>query len=206
MYLPPQFEVNDRAWVMELIDRNPFGSLVTAGATYPRVSHVPVVASLLDGELRIVGHVARANPHARSILEREPATIVVQGPHAYVSASWYERPYETVPTWNYVAAHLCGRLRECDAWEAVRRLAERTEGAAGWDPQRLDSGFRDGQLRGIVAFEMRVEELYAKAKLSQNRTRADRERVREHLAASKDQVERACAGEMARFLAPEDTL
>ncbi len=104
MYLPPQFEVNDRAWVMELISRNPFGSLVTAGAAYPRVTQLPVVASLQDGKLRVVGHVARANPHADSILEGEPATIVVQGPHAYVSASWYERPYETVPTWNYVAA------------------------------------------------------------------------------------------------------
>jgi transcriptional regulator len=206
MYLPPQFEVNDRAWVMELIDRNPFGSLVTAGAPYPRVTQLPLVARPREGELRVVGHVARANPHSRSILEGEPATILVQGPHAYVSASWYERPYETVPTWNYVAAHLCGRLRECDAWEAVRLLAERTEGAAGWDPQRLDPGYRDGQLRGIVAFEMRVEELYAKAKLSQNRTQADRERVLEHLAASKDQIERACAAEMARFLAPEDAL
>ncbi len=199
MYTPREFEVTDRAWALELIRRYPFGLLVTSEGEYPRSTHLPLVAQERDDGIWIVGHVARANPQSRSILAGAPATLIFQGPHAYVSASWYEEPYATVPTWNYTAVHACGRLRECDAWYALRLLTERVEGsgADAWDPQRLDADYRDGQLRAIVAFELRAELLIAKAKLSQNRTEPDRLRVTEQLARSDDQTERECADAMA---------
>ena len=198
MYLPPAFEVTDRAWIAELIERHPFGLLVTSESAYPRASHLPIVAQAVDDGLRLVGHVAAANPHAESIRAGSPATIVFQGAHAYVSAAWYEQPYETVPTWNYTAVHVNGRLRECDAREALELLAERVEGNApgAWDPAKLDSGYLANQLRGIVAFELRSERVLAKAKLSQNRTQADRRRVIARLVASSDQTERECGEAM----------
>jgi transcriptional regulator len=198
MYLPPYFKVDDRAWVVELIGRHPFGSLVTADAEYPRVSHVPLVCRENEGRFEVIGHVARGNPHAQSILEGARATIVFQGPHAYVSASWYEEPYETVPTWNYTAVHVLGGLREYDAWQAVTLLSTKMEGtgAAAWDPQRLRTEYRAKQLQGIVAFALVAERIYAKAKLSQNRTKADRMRVISRLEASDDQVARECGQEM----------
>lgn len=198
MYIPQQFDVTDRAWVAGLIERHPFGLLVTNDAPYPRISHIPLLAELKGEELRLIGHVARANPHARSIADGAAAALVIEGPHAYVSASWYEEPYATVPTWNYVAAHVCGRLENCDAWRAVRLLSERAERANGteWQPDRLDRDYRDGQLRAIVAFELRAETIYAKAKLSQNRTETDRQRVIARLSESADQNDRACAEAM----------
>ena len=114
-----------------------------------------------------------------SIPRRIPATLVFQGPHAYVSASWYEEPYKTVPTWNYTAVHVYGRLHEFDAWEAVKLLTEGIEGdaAGAWDPDRLAPEYRDRQLAAIVGFKLRADAIYAKAKLSQNRTGTDRLRV-----------------------------
>lgn len=202
MYIPPQFEVNDRAWIRELIDRYPFGMLVTADAEFPRVSHLPLVATERDDGLWIVGHVARANPHVDSIRNQALATIVFAGAHAYVSAAWYEEPYETVPTWNYTAVHACGRLHEYDSWSAVTLLSKRMERGKTdpWDPQLLSVEYRESQLRGIVAFELRAEQIYAKAKLSQNRTMADRLRVIGHLQPSEDQTDRACALEMLRAI------
>jgi transcriptional regulator len=125
---------------------------------------------------------------------------VFQGPHAYVSASWYEEPYATVPTWNYSAVHVVGRLREFDAWEAVRLLSRTIEGsgASAWDPERLDERYRANQLRGIVAFELHAKAIYAKAKLSQNRSDVDRRRVIERLGASADQTDRECAEAMIK--------
>ncbi|HXB81925.1 MAG TPA: FMN-binding negative transcriptional regulator [Candidatus Acidoferrum sp.] len=202
MYIPPDFEVADSAAVIALIDRFPFGLLVTNEEPYPSLTHLPMIAELRNGELWVLGHVARANGHARSITNHCPATVAFQGAHAYVSASWYEEPYATVPTWNYTAAHLCGTLREGDAWDVLTRLTEKFEGgrADAWDPQRLETDFREKQLRGIVAFEMRAERIYAKAKLSQNRTDADRIRVIRQLSESADVLERECAEDMRRSL------
>ena len=202
MYIPPDFEVADSAAVVTLVDRFPFGLLVTNEEPYPRLTHLPMIAELRDGELWVLGHVARANGHAQSIANQCPATIAFQGAHAYVSASWYEEPYVTVPTWNYTAAHLCGTLREGDAWDVLVRLTAKFERgrADAWDPQRLETDFREKQQRGIVAFEMRAERIYAKAKLSQNRTRADRMRVIQQLLLSSDALDRECADDMRRSL------
>ncbi|MGA7200724.1 MAG: FMN-binding negative transcriptional regulator [Candidatus Cybelea sp.] len=202
MYIPPDFEVADIAAVVTLVDRFPFGLLVTNEEPYPRLTHLPMIAELRDGELWVLGHVARANGHAQSIANQCPATIAFQGAHAYVSASWYEEPYVTVPTWNYTAAHLCGTLREGDAWDVLVRLTAKFERgrADAWDPQRLETDFREKQQRGIVAFEMRAERIYAKAKLSQNRTRADRMRVIQQLLLSSDALDRECADDMRRSL------
>jgi transcriptional regulator len=198
MYVPSQFEVTDQAWALALIERHPFGLLVTGDGEYPRVSHIPMIAQAREDGVWIIGHVARANPHAQEIIARAAATLVFEGPHAYVSAAWYEEPYATVPTWNYTAVHVCGRLRETDAWGAVQLLSKKMEGEKpdAWQPGRLDAGYRDAQRRAIVAFELHAEALFGKAKLSQNRTAADRARVASMLAASKSQTDRECADAM----------
>lgn len=184
--------------MLDLIERYPFGLLITGEDEYPRVSHLPLIAQERQDGIWVVGHVARNNPHAQSIVAQAPATVVFRGPHAYISASWYEEPYATVPTWNYSAAHVCGRLRRYDAWDAVKLLSAKLEGekADACDPQRLETRYRDSQLRAIVGFEMRADAIYGKAKLSQNRTEADRARVIRKLSASANQIDRECAEDM----------
>jgi transcriptional regulator len=196
VYVPRHFEVTGRAWVLELIERYPFGMLIAGDGEYPLVSHVPIVAQERDGAIWAIGHVARANPQSALIAAQAPATLVFRGPHAYVSASWYEAPYETVPTWNYTAAQLCGYLRPSDSWHAVKLLSAKMEGERGWNPELLEPAYRAAQLRAIVAFELRADTIYAKAKLSQNRTDADRERVVAMLLGSANEGDRECGEAM----------
>ena len=198
MYTPPSFAAGDD-FALALIAEYPFGMLMTPGDGAPQITHLPMLADDRDDGLWLLGHVARANPHAQTILEGTArATAVFVGPHAYVSPSWYEEPYETVPTWNYAAVHCEGLLREGDAYDTVARLTGAFEAGRPqpWRMERLDVAYVENQLRGIVAFEMRVETIRAKAKLSQNRTPADRDRVAANLEASPFDLDRACAAAM----------
>ncbi|MGA8532959.1 MAG: FMN-binding negative transcriptional regulator [Candidatus Tumulicola sp.] len=198
MYVPPAFSVADRDFALDLIARYPFGLLLGCDAAFPYATHLPMLALQRDGELWIAGHVARANPHARAILEAEPATAVFSGPHAYVSAGWYEEPATNVPTWNYTAAHASGRLEQREAGAILGLLTAvfERERAQPWELEGMDAAYYENQLRGIVAFEMRVERLVCAAKLSQNRTSADRGRVVEELSRSSRPLDRDCAQAM----------
>ena len=204
MYIPPAFSVDDRAWATALMERYPFGLLVTCDGPFATTTHLPMFAFEREEALYVAGHVAAANPHAKSIGAGAPATAVFTGPHAFVSASWYEEPYKTVPTWNYSAVRASGRLQAAPAAEVVRELSVRFEGDApgAWRPDGLTAEYFENQLRGIVAFEMRVEVLDAKAKLSQNRTPEDRARVYRALSSSSDPMDRACAAAMREMEAP----
>jgi transcriptional regulator len=145
---------------------------------YPAATLLPV---LWDGD-RLVLHMARANPHWRSIRPGAPALAVVTGDEAYVSAAWYPSKAEhgrVVPTWNYSAVHITGRaeVREDPAWlrDAVTRLTDAHEGdrAQPWSVADAPDRYVEKQLRAIVGIEVTVERVEAKAKLSQNRDDAD---------------------------------
>src|SRR4026207_2347198 len=124
------------------------------------------------GPLR--GHVARANPHWRYLAAGRPTLVVFAGAHAYVSPSGYAT-HPSVPTWNYVAVHASGTgsLVE-DASRVKALLADLVhvyEGAGGtaWSFESLPDDYVAGMQRGIVAFEIPIDRLEGKAKLSQNR-------------------------------------
>lgn len=159
------------------------GWLVTAtDAGPPEATLMPV---LWHGE-RIVAHMAKANRHWRHIAEGTPGLLIVTGPEAYISPSWYASKAEhgrVVPTWNYLAVHLTGTVevhRDAD-WlvAAVTALTyhHEAERPGRWRVTDAPSGFIDAQLNAIVGIEMHVEHVEAKAKLSQNRSDADRHGV-----------------------------
>jgi transcriptional regulator len=131
----------------------------------------------------VIAHMARANPHWREISDDSPCLAIVAGPQAYISPSWYASKAEhgrVVPTWNYSAAHLTGTIRVHDDpdWvrEAVTRLTDRHEQPREqpWAVTDAPATFVDKNLKAIVGLEMSVERVEAKAKLSQNRSDADR--------------------------------
>ena len=196
MYVPPLFAVESRAWALELAASYPFGLLVTCDDDgTPRASHLPMLLEADGGDgLRVAGHVAKANPQAAQILAGAKATAIFEGPHAYVSPRWYAEPYHNVPTWDYVAVHAEGRLVEAESRPVLDRLVAAFEtGPDPWRFARVDAGYAEKQLRGIVAFELPVERLIPAAKMSQNRTQEDRDRVREALSRSESPEDRACA-------------
>jgi transcriptional regulator len=199
VYVPRHFDASDPGRCHALIRAEPFGTLVSvdeAGA--PFATHLPFLLDADRGPLgTLLGHVARANPHWR-LFDARPVLAVFQGPHAYVSPAWYEA-HPSVPTWNYVAAHAYGVPAILEEPARVTALLGRlveTHEAGRPDPWRLDSLAEDylgGMLRGIVAFEIPIDRLEGKAKLSQNRGAGDRARVRAALAGGDDPVARAVA-------------
>jgi transcriptional regulator len=147
-----------------------------------------------------VGHVARANPQWREIGAGLDALVVFQGADAYVSPSWYAAKREhgkVVPTWNYVIVQARGRARIHDdpAWlrTQVGMLTDHHEAdrAQPWAVRDAPDDFVAGQLKGIDGVEIEIASLDGKAKLSQNRSAADRAGVRDGLAQAHDPVARA---------------
>jgi transcriptional regulator len=182
LYVPGHFAAGDRAAVARLLHDHPFATLVTPGTDEPLVTHLPLV-HVADCEPHgtLLGHFARANPHARASADADSIAIF-HGPHAYVSPSWYAEPAAAVPTWNYAVVHVHGRIAldtDPTATRAVldlliRRFESRRAApwALGLDPQRLAA-----MVGAIVGFRLTIHRLDAKFKLTQNRSPDDRARV-----------------------------
>lgn len=202
MYVPDHFAVTDADEVAEMLRRTPFGCLITHGPDGLFASHLPFLHDPQRGVL--AGHLARANPHERLATEGE-ALVVFQGPHAYVSPGWYPSKAEhgrVVPTWNYEAVHVYGRLswRRDRDWllGLVTALTKRFEAAqpAPWRVDDAPADHIERLLGAIVGLEVRIERVVAKRKFSQNRPQADVHGVVAGLSASPAELDRALAEAM----------
>jgi transcriptional regulator len=186
LYVPPLFRIDDQAKLAEFIARNAFGTLVSSGEDGLRVSHIPFLPEVgADGKLRLLGHVARANGQWRELEGAREVLAIFQGPHGYISPTWYEN-HPAVPTWNYAVVHAHGKVRPLDE-AGLRRLIGRlsdTYEAGRPNPWRMEAQadeFLAGLVKAIVGFELEVERLEGKFKLSQNRPGNDALRVVEAL-------------------------
>lgn len=204
MYPPPWFRTHDRTRLLEAIRRYPFATILAVDDE-GRVE-VAQAPTLLDEEGRSLQfHLARNNAVARLLEEGRPAQLLFLGPDAYVSPTWYAEPHTNVPTWNYVTVLVrAPSARPLDARELrehLRRSAARFEAEAGsedWSLDLLDDRDVAKALPLIRGFEVRLEHLEGRFKLSQNRAPADRERVRLRLAESVD----SRARELAEWMEP----
>ena len=208
MYTPSHFAEESKEVLHWLIREHSFGILVTGGEAGLQATHLPF---LLDGEREgqgvLLGHVARANPQWKALAAGDEALAIFRGPHAYVSPGGYVTP-EAVPTWNYVAVHVYGRPRLVEDQGAllslVTRLAARYEEgrAQPWSPAKVSPAFVSAKLGGIVGFELAIERIVGKKKLSQNLAREDRLAATEALSASGDAESVAVAELMRETLLP----
>ncbi|MFW5418535.1 FMN-binding negative transcriptional regulator [Nocardiopsis sp. CNT-189] len=209
MYIPTAFAAPGPEAVAGLLRDSGAADLVTRTADGFDATPVPFVHDPRPRPHgRLLGHLARNNPQWRAGLGGgAPALVIVRGPDAYVTPTWYASKREhgrTVPTWNYVTAHLHGRLVAHDdpAWteDAVRRLTLLHEAgrAEPWSVDDAPRRFTEGQLRAIVGVEVLIERVEAKWKLSQNRSGADRDGVEAGLRADPAPGARAVADAMAR--------
>jgi transcriptional regulator len=181
-----------------------FGLLVTRDADGFATSYLPWDLDAARGVL--VGHLARYNPQSRLSVEGADALVVFQGPHAYVSPSWYPGKREDprqVPTWDYLAVEARGRLVAFDddarLHGLLTRLTDRNESGRErrWRIEDAPEDYVREQMRHVVGIELHVEQLIGRYKLSQNRDAADREGARAGLAAAPTERERAVAKAIA---------
>jgi transcriptional regulator len=174
LYIPPHFRVDDPQELDAFVAAHAFGTLVSAGPAGLHISHVPFIPERgSDGKLCLQGHLARANPQWQALENAQHLVAIFQGPHAYISPGWYQN-HPSVPTWNYVAVHAHGRARlmdEAELHDLVIRLSDTYEAGRPkpWRAVELPAPYAESMLKMIVGFEIEVERLDGKYKLSQNR-------------------------------------
>ena len=207
MYVPGAFAVEDPAVARELIARYGFATLISSGPDGLMATHVPVqYQSAPAGAGRLVAHLSRSNPHA-AILDGAAVLTIFQGPHAYISPSWYAT-HPAVPTWNYAAVHVYGRARTITEPARLRDIVGRLvatyedERPQPWRMSSVPDRYIDGMLNAVTGVEIDIERIEAKHKLSQNRVAEDRTRVIAALESSADAHDRELAAYMSRHASP----
>lgn len=193
MYIPKIFKNENAEEIEEFIHQNSFGILVSTENGIPLATHIPIELAEREGKKVLYGHLARANGQWRSFDENKEVLAIFTGPHAYISASLYTG--ENVPTWNYVAVHVYGKIRIIegqDLWQSLKKLVDKYEQTSE-NPVRLETMSEkmvENQMRAIVGFEIEITDIQAKYKLSQNRNAEDYQSVVEHLQQSSDPITR----------------
>jgi transcriptional regulator len=193
MYRPDAFRVNDHQRLLEHAMAHPFATVITERDGALTVSHLPLLVDPERGVLR--GHLARANPQYQDLAARTQALAIFHGPHAYVSPSVYEEQ-PSVPTWNYVVVHARGRGRLVEE-SVLRTILDDLVGRfdpTGWRLEGSEEYVRSA-LDAIAGFEISIEQLEGKWKLSQNRSLGDQMRVAAWLEGG-DETSRAVAALM----------
>ena len=110
MYIPHYFRNNNIAEVKDFIKQNSFAILINNSGNQIYATHIPLVLGQDDkGNDTLTGHISRANPQLKNFKENSEVLVIFNGPHTYISSSWYD--HENVPTWNYIAVHITGKLK-----------------------------------------------------------------------------------------------
>lgn len=202
MFIPDLYRETDTGILQNLIDANPFGTLIGQHDGAPFASHIPFVLDRTPGTHgTLVAHVSKNNPHGEMFDGEATLLAVFEGPHAYVSPRWYA-PGDAVPTWNYAVVHAYGAAHEVTDIATVRAQQEALiaafEGADpdAWSMATQPEDYIEGMLRGVTAFEMPIDRLEGKFKLSQNRPAGDRKQVATALANSARETDRDLAALM----------
>ena len=184
MYIPKYFKVTDLNEIKEFIRMNSFGTIVTTENGRPIATHIPMDLVKQGDDYYIEGHMAYANSQWKTFDEGQETTLVMfQGPHAYISSSWYN--HENVPTWNYQSVHVYGKasiMSELELEEYLNFLLykyeEHRDHPVLWENLSPET---KKQMKGTVGFKIKIEEVQASYKLSQNRNKEDYYNIIEQL-------------------------
>jgi len=171
MYIPELYRNENQEDIQNFIHENGFGILVNQTDGKLWATHIPLLLEEKNEKQILVGHVSRENPQAESFKTNDDVLVIFSGAHTYISSSWYD--HENVPTWNYLAVHVYGKVKLHsleESIEALKRLVNKYE-AKSEKPVRIEDLSKKTMLqaRGIISFEIEITAVEAKKKLSQNR-------------------------------------
>ncbi|WP_456278888.1 FMN-binding negative transcriptional regulator [Bacillus sp. AK128] len=184
MYIPKHFKVTDVNEIWEFVQQHSFGTIVTTEQGKPIATHLPLGLKKNGDDCYLTGHLAYGNPQWKTFEASKDVLVMFQGPHSYISSSWYS--HENVPTWNYQSVHIYGKASLVEKNELIDDLTamlykyeQKRENPVLWDT--LSPDLLEKQLKGIVGFKIKVEEIQAAYKLSQNRNETDYKNIINHL-------------------------
>ena len=198
MHIPHYYKNENLREVKDFLRKNSFAILVNQLNGRPWATHIPLELDVdKDGNEILVGHIAKANPQWKSFNGTTEVLCIFNGPHAYVSSSWYQE--EEVPTWNYIAVHIYGKLKvltEEDTMAALHKLVDKYEKGSK-NPVSLHqmSPKTLRQVKGVVGFHIEISEIHAAYKLSQTRPQ-DHPKIIAELQERNDAGSKAIAQEM----------
>jgi len=208
MYTPPAYAETDLATLHAHMRAWSFATLITHGSQGLQATHLPFLLTDPDGNNKglLTTHLARANPQRLELETATEALVIFQGPHAFISPSWYENR-QTFPTWNYTAIHVHGQPRLVTDLAAIRAILDRTVAlydtplGGPWRFAAMPEELTLSRLAAIVAVEIPITRIEGKMKLNQDKSLADRRGVIAALERQGDAQSLAVARMMRHDLA-----
>lgn len=201
MFIPDIYKNENQEEIRTFLIQNSFGILVNQTNGKLCATHIPLELDInKEGKEILVGHISKENPQWKGFTDNDHVLAIFSGPHSYISPSWYN--HENVPTWNYIAVHVYGKIKIIEG-EAVtnslKKLVDKYEQASE-NPVRIEDLSKKTmmQTRGIVAFEIEIEEIQATKKMSQNRDDMDHATIILELEKTKNSQSVAVANEMKK--------
>ncbi len=186
MYTPSSFKESDPDVLFEFIKQNSFGILFSHHSEKPEATHLPFMVDRNYGSQgKLIAHFARANKHWRKISEEKEVLVTFQGPHTYISPSWYVHRDE-VPTWNYATVHVYGKPKLIHDLESLRKMVtdlthlHESNTESDWDLSEAAESF-EVDLQAIVGLEIEITDIQGKFKFNQNKSVEDQQSVVQHL-------------------------
>lgn len=202
MYIPKKYNITDVNEIIDFVETNSFATIVTMKDNKPIATHLPLRLSKKEDTYYLNVHFAYGNPQWHTLAENEQVLVMFQGPHAYISSSWYS--HEDVPTWDYQAVHIYGKASVLVKEELVKDLTSMLEKYEAHREQpvlwnRLSPSLLERELKGIVGFQVKIEDIQASYKLSQNQNDTDFHNIIENLQKEDDPNASAIAEQMKKL-------
>jgi transcriptional regulator len=202
MYIPDLYKNEDKDSIHKFLKENPFGLLINQTNGKLWATHIPLELEInKEGSAILMGHISKENPQWTAFESNDQILAVFMGSHSYISPSWYD--HENVPTWNYTAVHVYGKIKiiEGDAViDSLTKLVDKYEQTSKCPVRVADLSKKTMmQTRGIVAFEIKIEEIQAQTKMSQNRDDKNYTNIISELEKTENPQSMAVAKEMAKY-------
>jgi len=203
MYNVPHFTETNEDVVFEFMQQNSFVNIVGSDGEYPVATHVPVSIKKEGEQIILTGHIMKHTSHYKAFAENENVLVIFNGPHCYVSASWYVKK-EVASTWNYMDVQARGKIKFYDTERTKEIIRDLTN---HYEPEESDAAFDKlppeyvvRLVRAIIGFTIEISSIENVFKLSQNRDIQSRKNIIEKLSASTDAGANAIAVEMKKRL------
>lgn len=200
MYIPHHYKNENLKEVKDFLQQHSFGILINTVDEKPWGTHLPLELDVDEnGKDVLMGHLAKANPQWKHFKNNLEVLCIFNGPHSYVSSSWYQE--EEVPTWNYIAVHVYGKLKIIEGaalMEHLKKLVDKYEYDSK-DPIKIENLSKNTmkQVRGVVGFQIEIGEIQAAYKLSQGREH-DHSKIIQELQENQNAGSKAIAEEMSK--------
>lgn len=176
MYKVKHFEETNQLLIHEVMQNNSFVTLIVNVAGENEISHLPVYFDTAQNKL--IGHIARANPLYNLLKsETRPATVIFNGEHGYISNSYYTNPEENVPTWNYAVVHVIGEMSLCSDNSAIMKILDKMFAQYETTEINWNNPSIAKMVNGIIGFEICINDVVAKFKLSQNKNSVEQDSI-----------------------------